>query len=469
MITSAPAANATRPVVLAVDDDPVALEIVRGTLHPDGYEVVTAPDATAALALLGTDARIDIVVSDLMMPGIAGLELCERVRSDPQRRHLPWLFLTAFADRRVRHDAFAVGADGFLAKPVDDDELLVRVRAMVQVAETRAPAEVRDRLEKVLTTIDEGIAVVDAQGTVVQANDAAVRLLGLDTPMTDLGAHLRRAFLPANPDAVGTGVPARYERRPDAAGGEHIELTRSEEVAGTSIVTVRDITDLVRADSFADLIIAGVNHELRTPLTGIRGTLDLLGTADLDPPFDALVGVAARGAERLDQALRAILDHAVRVTEVPGAPLPLTSDSTAAIVAAATRGLGVTPRLQVEVEGPVAVHGFALRAALREFVANAERHGGDDIAVCIQTDVARRWLRIVVSDDGRGFPPGEAGALFARFYQGDRSGQADGVGLGLATVSTVVTEIGGCVSAERDTTGRTRFTAELPVIGADRG
>lgn len=117
-----------RAVVMIVDDEPLNVTVVRKFLQRAGYqrfEEVT--DSREAIARIYSQAP-DVLLLDLMMPGVSGLEILETLRSDPQMDNLPVLILTASSNRDTRAEALNLGATDFLSKPVDPVELAPRVR-----------------------------------------------------------------------------------------------------------------------------------------------------------------------------------------------------------------------------------------------------------------------------------------------------------------------------------------------------
>jgi len=126
--------------VLVVDDEENLVELVQGYLERDGYDVLTAGDGPTALALT-RDEKPDLIVLDLMLPGIDGLEVCRRVR---QFSDAYILMLTARAEEVDKVVGLSVGADDYLTKPFSPRELVARVRAMLRrprssTAEPEAP------------------------------------------------------------------------------------------------------------------------------------------------------------------------------------------------------------------------------------------------------------------------------------------------------------------------------------------
>src|SRR5690606_14810029 len=113
--------------LLAVEDSATQAEALRVLLEEQGYDVTLATSAEAALDLLGT-SEFDLVLSDVMMPGITGYELCSRIKQDPRLRRLPVVLLTSLADPMAVVRGLECGADNYITKPYDPEHLFARLR-----------------------------------------------------------------------------------------------------------------------------------------------------------------------------------------------------------------------------------------------------------------------------------------------------------------------------------------------------
>ena len=121
-----------KPVILVVDDQPQNIELLEAHLVPQGYEIVKAANGEEALGKLSGN-QIDLILLDVMMPGMDGFEVTRRVRQDNTHRLLPIILVTALRETEDRVKGIEAGCDDFISKPVDKMELLARVRSLLKV------------------------------------------------------------------------------------------------------------------------------------------------------------------------------------------------------------------------------------------------------------------------------------------------------------------------------------------------
>jgi adenylate cyclase len=120
--------------ILVVDDTPANVKLLGDLLAVKGYDVVTAPNGEEGLKRLAAD-RPDLVLLDIMMPGMNGYEVCRAIRSDPAHGVLPVVMVTSLDPTQERIKGLEAGADDFLTKPINQPELLARVRSLLRIKE----------------------------------------------------------------------------------------------------------------------------------------------------------------------------------------------------------------------------------------------------------------------------------------------------------------------------------------------
>ena len=122
----------TPPQILIVDDNPQNLDIFQTRLAAQGYEILTASDGEEALAV-ARENQPDLILLDIMMPKLSGIEVCRRLKGDPSLPFMPIIMVTAKADPKDVVAGLEAGADEYLTKPVDQTALVARVESMLRI------------------------------------------------------------------------------------------------------------------------------------------------------------------------------------------------------------------------------------------------------------------------------------------------------------------------------------------------
>ena len=160
--------------ILVVDDDPPSVKMSSFLLQEEGYEVTSTDNGAAALELVEREAP-DLVILDVMMPGLDGFEVCRRIR---QKADVPIIFLSARGEAVDKVAGLELGADDYLAKPFEPAELLARVRAVMRRSEAFALEDTQARLTVGDITLDPvGNRALFADGRTVDLTPIEFRLL----------------------------------------------------------------------------------------------------------------------------------------------------------------------------------------------------------------------------------------------------------------------------------------------------
>lgn len=183
------------PSILIVDDEPDSVRALSQILKQAGYTVRCTLDSQLALKSVELELP-DLIVLDVMMPGITGFELCRQLKQAPHSRAIPIIFITALDDITDKLNAFAVGGADYLVKPFQAEEVLVRIRHQLtltaqqkqlqrQNQQLLAEIEQRQQAEKkyrdIFENVTEGIFQTTLDGQYLSANPALARLYGYDT------------------------------------------------------------------------------------------------------------------------------------------------------------------------------------------------------------------------------------------------------------------------------------------------
>jgi phosphate regulon transcriptional regulator PhoB len=166
--------RSVRPKILVVDDEPDAVELVEFNLEQAGFAVITAPDGTEALNKARTNAP-ELIVLDLMLPEIGGLEVCKMLRRDPATATIPIIMLTARAAEIDRVLGLELGADDYITKPFSPRELVLRIKKLLQRGQPAA--EKQDTLRFGDLLIDSPRHRVSWRGRSLELTATEFRLL----------------------------------------------------------------------------------------------------------------------------------------------------------------------------------------------------------------------------------------------------------------------------------------------------
>ncbi len=160
----------TRGLVLVVDDTPTNLDVLLPTLEGAGLDVLIATDGAQALQRARVGAP-ELVLLDVVMPGIGGFETCRRLKADPALRDIPVIFMTALHDTAEKVAAFEAGGVDYITKPFDSVEVLERVRSHLMLRRLRQDLERRNVLLERTTT--QLRAITEAMTSFLQSGDLA--------------------------------------------------------------------------------------------------------------------------------------------------------------------------------------------------------------------------------------------------------------------------------------------------------
>jgi len=466
--------------VLIVDDEPVGRDTLEALLAGQGHNLAFAANGAEALTQ-AAELFPDVILLDVMMPGMDGFEVCRRLRANPRLADVPVVMVTALDDRDSRLEGIEAGADDFVSKPFDRAELRARIKTVTRLNRYRRLHMERAKFEWVVESADDGYVLVNDRDEVLYANPRACMLLGLPAqdqePVTSTFVELAgRRYHCQSREAWFTGSeqlpfkPPCYLVQPESATTNAVWLL----VDALALPSGPDSGQLYRLKDITGQMVlrrqtwtfhSMVSHKLRTPLTGMLASLEMLadGVATMSAEEVAgLAGLASRSVRRLCDEIEDIFRYldAPALAHPPGAHDGLQSGRVEAslkcsgIPALVSKISGelkldsVTVTVQDDLaEGQFSLSQRAMEMILWELLENSQKfHPRHSPAV--QVSVTRSGpgaVRLQVEDNGSTLGPQQLERVWSPYYQDEKyfTGQMPGMGLGLAMVAAMVWGVGG--------------------------
>jgi PAS domain S-box-containing protein len=466
------------------------------------WDVEAVADGNAALAAVRR-ARPDLVLTDVMMPGLDGFGLLRAIHGEPATRLIPVILLSARAGDEATAEGLAAGASDYIVKPFAARDLLVRVASRLAVAsvvseahatQVRASEELTRLLAKAEASERQFRELVEnlpdlawtarPDGYIDYYNRRWYEYTGT-TPEQMEGWGWQSIHDPAKIDAVNerwrhsieTGAPFEMEFPLKGADGAfRWFLTRIEPLHDAAGRVVRwfgsntNIDERRRNDDFKETFLGILGHDLRNPLSTILTTSRVL-TMRQDTPVEIrkkLARVASSGVRMqrmIDQLLdltRARLTTGIPVTvsdgEVPLAPIVLK-------IVDEIRAAHPESTLEVQAESdclaPVDVDRF--EQVVSNLLGNAMTHGDKAQPVRVTTRATSKEVRLTVHNQGDPIDPAFLPHLFNPFARAEKpTGRSAGLGLGLYISQRIIEGHGGKLSVHSTRVDGTSFEVNLP-------
>lgn len=355
--------------ILIVDDEILNRKLLETLLQPQGYRTVSVDGGENALASVAQQAP-DLILLDVMMPGMNGYEVASILKADTATSNIPIIMVTALSDRRARLDGLEAGAEEFLNKPFDRDELWLRVRNLLRLKEMGSFLQ-----NHALILEDQ----VKARTSQLQYSNEALEAFSYSVSH-DLRAPLRTI-------SGFTGLLSKE---------------------------ISSIRENERSQHFMDRINAGVMH-----------------MGDL---IDALLSLAhvSRGDLHWEQVDMSAMAQSILNTYKESEPQRLVE-------------INIQPGLTVQGDTPL------LRQVLENLLGNAWKYSNRrpiaKIGFRRETDINGESV-YAVQDNGAGFDMTYSDKLFVPFQRLHAASEFSGTGIGLSTVSRIITRHGGRVWSE---------------------
>ncbi|HEX3867841.1 MAG TPA: hybrid sensor histidine kinase/response regulator [Gemmatimonadaceae bacterium] len=418
-------ASVARDRILVVEDSPTQAVAIAALLEDAGYVVEVARTAEAAMDRLGV-GEYALILSDVVMPGMSGYDLCKQLKTDERYRRIPFVLLTSLADPLDIVRGLACGADNYVTKPYNANLLLARLQRVLETHALR-----RDQ----------------PRGGAVD-----ITFLGSHFQVTSEKEQILDLLISSFEELVRTNEELRAARRDAEAARAKAE-------------------DANRAKSE---FLAMMSHDLRTPLNAIGGYADLLSMGVRGPVNDAQTADLER-IRRNQRHLLSLVNDVLNFARVERGDIPLhltridlrqTLKPLGAMIEPQVRSRGLTYEFsQSSAEVVINADSERLEQIVINILANAVKFTPAGGAITMTYDADGRFGRVAVHDTGIGIPAEKLVSIFEPFTQVDSSTATarDGVGLGLAISRELARRMGGDIEVE-STPGRgSTFTVRLPL------
>ncbi|GAB4444671.1 MAG: response regulator [Anaerolineae bacterium] len=497
--------------ILIVDDNIANLKFLIISFQRKGFEVLTVDSGEGALAMVEQQPP-DIILLDILMPGIDGFETCRRLKAGDATKDIPVIFMTALAESVDKVKGLEIGAADYVTKPFDVTEVVARINTHLTIhrlqqnllAQNRQLQQENEKRRRVQEALRESrgryrllaenstdlISRQTLDGRLLYVSPACLPLLGYRIEEMigqtifeyiypeDLAA-VQRALTPGDDCPSTSAVTCRVCRKDgeviwleiisrtvcDADLGEPYEMVSVSRNVTEQVNLTAQLKDKnAELDAFAHTVA----HDLKNPLGTIVSTIDLLLMAwdrlTHEQILNFLHSIKDTGYKGIEIINALLLLSSIRKEDVSTEPLNM-ADIVGQVMSRLTE-LRETSHAEVTVPSrwPMVV-GYApwVEEVWMNYLSNAMKYGGDSPRVTLgYDDLHNGTARFWVTDYGPGIDPQQQGRLFNEFVRLGDTNQ-DGHGLGLSIVRRIVDRLGGEVGLESRVGDGSTFYFTLPL------
>jgi two-component system, OmpR family, phosphate regulon sensor histidine kinase PhoR len=483
--------------ILVVDDEMGIREGCRRVLAGEGYDIDLAEDGTVGLQRVQEKAY-DLILIDLMMPGIGGLDLIKKIHEiDPE---IILVVITGYATIETAVEATKRGAYDYLPKPFTPEALAVLVRRGIEKRELRLEAQrlyhereqrllelagEKSRLRSIIGCMADGVLVTNLQRQLVLWNASAVRMLrlsGTDEPGKVLDHYLKNRALVESLDRILGSQDESFSMigqeiqtdNPKSVLMAQMAPVRDERDRLLGAVTViRDITKLKEIETIKSQFVSMVAHELRAPLAAIEGWLDVVLSGEAGGDEEQRRKWLLRAKERANSLL-ALVQDLLEINKIEAGKVAQKMESvqlTDMIGKIVEFFKPEAERQHVLLEMKPSVPLPAIQADVQDMeklftnlISNAIKYNVENGSITIETSLDAHFVGIHIRDTGVGIAPADLPRIFEDFFRVEtkRTNRISGTGLGLTIAKRIVDSHFGHIEVESQPDRGSTFSVYLP-------
>ena len=474
--------------VLIVDDQALMRNHMYRLLKEEGYELHFAENGLEALDKI-YQLRPDLVLLDVRIPGIDGFEVCERTRSNPPTADIPIIMVTAFDDRKARLRGIEVGADDFIPKPYDTLELKARVRTITRLNRYRRLLVEKSKFRLIADLAQNGYMLITKDGRCTFANHQARLYLGLpidmetelDVPFVEMAEQRYRCESEKAWENWPDRPPdneSRYLVRPESKRlpALWLQVQILDKLVSESqvvwMVSLKDVSQQMSAKQDMWKFQRAIHHKMRTPLIGMYSGIQFLANFHNDLP-EAEVSELLQTALKHGQRLKHIVEDVLRYVDSPnfaknggGFVLANFEEKVYQLIESLEVKRVALPNVNGLGTTKLVLSDESMEVILWELLENSKKfHPEQDPLISFQIDKLDdlNAIKIVIRDNGTCLTPEQLKYLWHPYYQSEKSftGEVEGMGLGLATVASVLWSVGGRLNVQNRADGEDGVEATL--------
>jgi PAS domain S-box-containing protein len=483
--------------ILVVDDNPASLYATVRILKAGGFDVIEADTGTKALAAADKE-DIGLIILDINLPDIDGLEVCRRLRARSQTAYLPVIHLTAtFISSNDMTQGLSAGGDSYLTHPVDPPVLIATVRALLFARQADIMKRTTDsRFRTIFELASSGIALMDHELVYRDVNPEFCRLAARERSEI-IGKSCKDLIAPGHEDICKTLHQAladggRWEgrmpvARPDGSVAEVDWRIVAENGVGVRIAIATNVTErermleseraarteAERSNRLKDEFLATLSHELRNPLNAMLGWASVLKRKNVTPAMiEQGLDAIERNSRVQSHLIEDLLDFAgirfgkMRLDVDVIAPWR-TVESAVEVVSTQAQNKGVVIHQHIDdQDAHVMADESRLQQVIWNLLTNAIKFTPTGGRIDVHARVVDGQYEISVTDTGRGISPEFLPQIFERFSQ-QESGTGKsfaGLGIGLTIVKHLVDIQHGTIEVLSEGVGKgSTFRVRLPL------
>ena len=478
-----------QPTVLVIDDEKRIREGCYKILTKENCLVEMAENGEMGLKMID-EKHYDIILTDLMMPGIGGMEVLAKVGE--QHPDSVSIVITGFATLEHSIEAMKKGAFDFIPKPFTPDQLRVVVSKAVKMTRTLQDiATEKTRLKTIVNYLAGGVLVTDRNKNIILYNPTLLRMLGYegnaldDQPLSALTTDEKLTgiidgILGLNTDEfkVLSAEIGPHERGERPSNQLYLRAqavpfqNRSGEILG-SVTIIDDITHLKELDEMKSAFVSMVSHEIRSPLTTVLSQIKILmdGLAGKlsDKQADILSKMSRKvyGLVELSNELLDLsrIEAGLIVQDKQQVQLMDILESLVEFIQARAKEKDISLSLEKADLPLINADIKSMEEVFSNLITNAIIYTPERGEVRVRGEVKGGFVGISISDTGYGIAPDEIPRIFERFYRAktEKTRNIVGTGLGLPIVKSIVEAHNGTVKVESEEGVGSTFYVRLPV------